>query len=230
MAVYCKRKQILLLIKGNRNYHRACSGLAFSSCQAPTQPLSHSPSSAGWGRKYDEKAHGRDKGKDISYQLPSQAKQTRLDLGKISLLPSNIELDGEKQRKKLKHLPLTLFFPDSNSLLHSQLVSLLSPSSAGGWGMGPAVSSGQFFSAALSSSHFSLLQRGSSPQATVLQDKAAPAWVHHRTQFLSGEPAPVWALHGLPCLQDISTSTGSSVDICSTMTLSMGCREIPAPL
>lgn len=73
-------------------------------------------------RKYHGKAHGQDKGKDISYQLASQAKQTQLELGKFSLLPSNIELDGEKQRKKLKYLPPTprffqaqihFFIPDS---------------------------------------------------------------------------------------------------------------------
>ena len=80
--------------------------------------------------------------------------------------------------------------------------------------------------------HFSLFQCGSSPRAAVLQDKPAPtpapAWVHHMMQLLSGEPAPVWAVHGLPCLQDISTSMGSRVDICPTVVSSKGCRGISA--
>lgn len=77
-----------------------------------------SPSLAEQGRKYDEKAHSLDKGRDISYQLPPQAKQTQPDLGKISLFPSNIELDAEKQRKKLEHLPPTLCFSQAQILLY----------------------------------------------------------------------------------------------------------------
>lgn len=83
--------------------------------------------------------------------------------------------------------------------------------------MGLMGTSGQFFAAA-SSSHISLLQCGSSAWATVLQDKPAPTRVHQRMQ-LPSEPAPFWAS------MDIPASTGSSVDICSTMAFSMGCRS-----
>lgn len=86
--------------------------------------------------------------------------------------------------------------------------------------MGLMGSSGQFFAAA-SSSHFSLLWCGSSPWATVLQDKASPTWVHpkgyksHQNLLQSGLLIE-W--HGYSCLHS------DSVDICSTMTVSMGCR------
>jgi len=57
---------------------------------------------------------GQDKDEEITYQLLS------LNLGKINLINFLLkrELDGEKQRQKLKHLPrmLILFFPGSTSL------------------------------------------------------------------------------------------------------------------
>lgn len=43
--------------------------------------------------------------------------------GKINLLPIKTDLDSQKQRQKLKHLPTSLppLFPDPASLLHLQL-------------------------------------------------------------------------------------------------------------
>lgn len=83
--------------------------------QMPTQRLSHSPFSAGQKENKLKKLMGQDR--EIAYQLPSLAKQTRLGENKFVLLSINRALDGEKQRQ-IKTTP-----PPP-------------PSDVGGWGMG----------------------------------------------------------------------------------------------
>lgn len=171
-------------------------------------------------RKYHGKPHGQDKGKDISYQLLSQAKQTQLKLGKFNLLPSNIKLDGKKQRKKTEiSSSHPRFFPGSNSLLHSWFLSIFLPSGAGNrtWGSWALQDSSvllhhpqAFPCSCVSSCVFPLLGLQSF-RITLLQHQSSK-----RMQFPS-EPSPD---------MDIPASTGGSVDICSTMAFSMGCRGI----
>jgi len=55
-----------------------------------------------------------------------------------------------------------------------------------------------------SSSHFSLLQCRSFPQAAALQDKPAPVWVLHRPWFLQD-------------ISNVGSSTGCSMHICSSL-------------
>lgn len=80
-----------------------------------------------------------------------------------------------------------------------------------------AVTSLQFLSASPSSSHFSPAPRVL-PRAAVLQEKFAPAWVIHGSQFF----------------QEISNCSGMgpymdcSMDICSGVVLFTCCREISA--
>lgn len=50
-----------------------------------------------------EKLVGRDKDEENTYRLLSQ--QNRLEENQFNLLPFKIDLDGEKQRQKLEHLP-----------------------------------------------------------------------------------------------------------------------------
>jgi len=113
--------------------------------------------------------------------------------------------------------------PSSWDQLCSQILYLLPPRSAGGWGMGVAVSSSQVVSATPSSSHSScssmgslpqetvfhellqcesfpqaaalheLLQRGSFPRGADLQEQAAPVWVPHGVTSPASKPAPTWA-------------------------------------
>jgi len=50
-----------------------------AGCQMPTQPLHHSPPQQDEGEGNEmEKFMGQDKGREISHQFPSLAKQTRL--------------------------------------------------------------------------------------------------------------------------------------------------------
>ena len=55
-----------------------------------------------------------DKERHITYPLLSQTKQTQLGEKYFHLLPIKIQLDGEKQRQNLKHLP----FPSFQSQLY----------------------------------------------------------------------------------------------------------------
>jgi len=80
--------------------------------------------------------HGKDR--EITYQSLSWAKQTRLGENSFHLLPINIDLSSEEQRQ-INTTPFLPAFPGPASLLHPWLLRP-APSSAGGWGMGAAVS------------------------------------------------------------------------------------------
>lgn len=78
-----------------------CGGLGLASSQTPTQMHTHYPSSTGVGEKIEGEILwvGRTTGRSLTdYCL----RHTRLNLGKINLLPIKIYLDGEKQRQNLK--------------------------------------------------------------------------------------------------------------------------------
>ena len=55
-----------------------CGGLALAGRQVPNKAAPSLPSSAGWGRENNGRLVGRDKDREITQQLPSWAKQTRL--------------------------------------------------------------------------------------------------------------------------------------------------------
>ena len=63
-----------------------CGGLTLAGCQVPTKAaLSITPLLNWTGeRKYNERLVGRDKDREITQQVPSQTKQTRL--GEIDLI------------------------------------------------------------------------------------------------------------------------------------------------
>jgi len=50
--------------------------LILPGCAVPTQPLSHSPSSTGQGKKIRQQSSWVDKDREITYPQLSQAKQT----------------------------------------------------------------------------------------------------------------------------------------------------------
>lgn len=90
------------------------------------------------GRKQKGKGSGSRyrQGDNINY---CQRQNSWFEEEIFNLLPNKIELDCEKQRQKIKHLPLTLpFYPGLTSLLHSWLLLYLTLAWAarGCWGMG----------------------------------------------------------------------------------------------
>lgn len=112
-------------------------------------------------------------------------------------------MDGEKQRERLNQPPVT-FSPGSTSF--PNLLPLPScPKQHRRMGNG-----GQWL--VHNSSSLLLLPPHTCPCSSVGRP--------HGPQFLSEEPVPAWALHGLQFFQAVST--------CSNLVLSTGCREIPA--
>lgn len=185
-------------------------------------------------RKYHGKAHGQDKGKDISYQLLSQAKQTQLELGKFTVLPSNIKLDGEKQRKKLKYLLPTpcfsqvqihFFIPDS---------SPFSPNVVLGMGHG---AHGQFRTVLLCCCILLTLPCSSvgpllglqSFRINLLQHGSTKGCSSHQNLLQCGLPIDC---HGCTCLHRISAppshSPWAAGARCLTTIFTMGCQAISA--
>lgn len=56
-------------------FQERCGGPTLPSCQTPTQPISHSPSSKRWrGQNAMKKLKGQDNDKEITYKLPSRSK------------------------------------------------------------------------------------------------------------------------------------------------------------
>lgn len=134
-----------------------------------------------------------------------------------------IDLDGKKQRQKLKYLSSTTpFVPGpSASLLCSQLL-YLHPTVRSAQGIGNRC----LWSVHNTSSLLLLpphnvppLQRGSIPQAAALQDKPTSVWAPHRLLFPSGNIHLFhhWVLHSC------------SVDICSTVVMSTAAGESLLP-
>lgn len=62
------------------------------------------------GENKMEKHMSRDKDRNISYWLPQWANQTKLRESYFGLLFVKTDLNGEKQRQKLKHLSQYFFF------------------------------------------------------------------------------------------------------------------------
>lgn len=69
------------------------------------------------GKKNMKKPMSQDEDREVTYQLPSQVKQTWPWESEFNLLPIKIDLDSEKPRQNLKYPPNLLFFPGSVSVL-----------------------------------------------------------------------------------------------------------------
>lgn len=138
-------------------------GLTLASSQTSTQLLSHSPVLANRMRKLMD----QEKGSEIAYQLPSQAKQTQLGENEFNIVPVRTDLGGEKGQMIHHHLSFPLF-PGSTSLLRSQLLSPL-PAPQMGLVRGYSQYITIFFSAAPFFSHFPPAAAWAPPRARGLQ-------------------------------------------------------------
>lgn len=115
----------------------------------PSQPLAHSPSSAGKQEKIGWKSSWVEtkRGRSLNNYC---CRQTRLKWGKINLLPIKVDLGSEKQRQTLKQY---LSSSISQAQLHS--LALLTPLlwCGRGWGL-QVVSTQRFLPATPFFSHF----------------------------------------------------------------------------
>ena len=109
-------------------------GLTLAGQQVPPKAALSLPLLGGTGeRKHSKRLVGRDKGRGISQQLLSRAKQT--ELGKVNLLLIEPESSNEKQNQILKTLsPHPSLLPGLN--FTPNFLCLVPPSSAGGRRMG----------------------------------------------------------------------------------------------
>lgn len=112
-----------------------------ASCQTRTQPLSFPLLNRTGEESKIENLKNQDTDKDMDHLAITIKGKTDLPSGKLIYYP--LELDGEKQRQKLKHFLSTPFFPGSTSVLLSWLLcpSFYTLNRTEGWGIRIVVSS-----------------------------------------------------------------------------------------
>lgn len=113
-----------MAISGNTHSHAHSGGWTLAGCQMPTRLRFHCPFSAAPGEKIRQKSSWDEIGRDITYQLGSQAKQTQLGKNKFCLLPITNKVGWTEAKTKSKtpssHLlssqaQLHSFVPDSST-------------------------------------------------------------------------------------------------------------------